>query len=59
MFDLSLRSSIGVELLMKMGWKEGQGVGPRVKRKARRQQMGKCVIFTGTRLLDQSEKFSL
>ncbi|XP_049896144.1 G patch domain-containing protein 1 isoform X4 [Epinephelus moara] len=31
-------SSIGVELLMKMGWKEGQGVGPRVKRKARRQQ---------------------
>lgn len=38
---------------MKMGWKEGQGVGPRVKRKARRQQMGKCVIFTGTRLLDQ------
>ncbi|AWP01021.1 putative G patch domain-containing protein 1-like [Scophthalmus maximus] len=34
------RSSIGVELLRKMGWKEGQGVGPRVKRKARRQQTG-------------------
>ncbi|XP_044062771.1 G patch domain-containing protein 1 [Siniperca chuatsi] len=32
------RSSIGVELLRRMGWKEGQGVGPRVKRKARRQQ---------------------
>ncbi|TMS01513.1 G patch domain-containing protein 1, partial [Larimichthys crocea] len=32
------RLSIGVELLKKMGWKEGQGVGPRVKRKARRQQ---------------------
>ncbi|KAK2920489.1 G patch domain-containing protein 1 [Channa argus] len=32
------RSSIGVELLKRMGWKEGQGVGPRVKRKARRQQ---------------------
>ncbi|KAG7239576.1 hypothetical protein INR49_028727 [Caranx melampygus] len=32
------RSSIGVELLRKMGWKEGQGVGPRVKRKPRRQQ---------------------
>ncbi|XP_074523404.1 G patch domain-containing protein 1 [Halichoeres trimaculatus] len=32
------RLSIGVELLRKMGWKEGQGVGPRVKRKARRQQ---------------------
>ncbi|XP_067441518.1 G patch domain-containing protein 1 isoform X1 [Thunnus thynnus] len=32
------RTSIGVELLKRMGWKEGQGVGPRVKRKARRQQ---------------------
>ncbi|XP_051235637.1 G patch domain-containing protein 1 isoform X1 [Dicentrarchus labrax] len=32
------RLSIGVELLRRMGWKEGQGVGPRVKRKARRQQ---------------------
>ncbi|KAM9409932.1 G patch domain-containing protein 1 isoform 3-T3 [Pholidichthys leucotaenia] len=33
------RSSIGVELLRRMGWREGQGVGPRVKkRKARRQQ---------------------
>ncbi|XP_034038819.1 G patch domain-containing protein 1 [Thalassophryne amazonica] len=32
------KSSIGVELLRKMGWKEGQGVGPRLKRKARRQQ---------------------
>lgn len=35
-----VRSSIGVELLKKMGWKEGQGVGPRVKRRARRQQPG-------------------
>ncbi|XP_017295369.1 G patch domain-containing protein 1 isoform X2 [Kryptolebias marmoratus] len=32
------RLSIGVELLRRMGWKEGQGVGPRVKRKPRRQQ---------------------
>ncbi|XP_043959134.1 G patch domain-containing protein 1 isoform X2 [Gambusia affinis] len=31
------RSSIGVELLTKMGWKEGQGIGPRLKRKPRRQ----------------------
>ncbi|XP_044517383.1 G patch domain-containing protein 1 [Gracilinanus agilis] len=30
--------SIGFELLRKMGWKEGQGVGPRVKRKPRRQK---------------------
>ncbi|XP_034385421.1 G patch domain-containing protein 1 isoform X2 [Cyclopterus lumpus] len=42
------RSSIGVELLKRMGWKEGQGVGPRVKRKAGRQQTGSrlygCVL---------------
>ncbi|XP_047219311.1 G patch domain-containing protein 1 [Girardinichthys multiradiatus] len=31
------RLSIGIELLRKMGWKEGQGIGPRVKRKPRRQ----------------------
>ncbi|XP_040015880.2 G patch domain-containing protein 1 isoform X1 [Gasterosteus aculeatus] len=34
------RSSMGVELLKRMGWKEGQGVGPRVKRKAGRQPTG-------------------
>jgi G patch domain-containing protein 1 len=28
-------SSIGVKLLQKMGWKEGQGIGPRIRRKAR------------------------
>ncbi|KAJ3593782.1 hypothetical protein NHX12_006116 [Muraenolepis orangiensis] len=32
------RLSIGMELLKRMGWKEGQGVGPRVKRKAARQK---------------------
>ncbi|XP_061077918.1 G patch domain-containing protein 1 [Conger conger] len=32
------RISVGVELLRKMGWKEGQGVGPRVKRKAAKQR---------------------
>ncbi|KAJ8343358.1 hypothetical protein SKAU_G00306870 [Synaphobranchus kaupii] len=31
------RISVGVELLRKMGWKEGQGVGPRLKRKPARQ----------------------
>ncbi|NXJ06746.1 GPTC1 protein, partial [Odontophorus gujanensis] len=30
--------TVGVELLRKMGWKEGQGIGPRVKRKPRRQK---------------------
>ncbi|KAL0977976.1 hypothetical protein UPYG_G00164220 [Umbra pygmaea] len=32
------RSSIGVELLRKMGWKDGQGVGPRVKRRPYKQK---------------------
>lgn len=36
----SSRSSIGIKLLKKMGWKEGQGVGPRVKRRARRLRGG-------------------
>jgi len=34
------RSSIGVELLRKMGWKDGQGVGPRLKRKQPKQKTG-------------------
>ncbi|KAG7315045.1 hypothetical protein KOW79_021133 [Hemibagrus wyckioides] len=33
------QSSIGVELLRKMGWKDGQGVGPRVKRRQRKQNI--------------------
>ncbi len=28
-----VRLPIGVKLLRKMGWKEGQGIGPRVKKK--------------------------
>ncbi len=28
-------ATVGVKLLKKMGWKEGQGVGPKVRRKAR------------------------
>lgn len=35
-----LRITIGIDLLQKMGWKEGQGIGPRVKRKPRRQKRG-------------------
>lgn len=40
-FGFLLRITIGVELLRKMGWKDGQGIGPRVKRKPRRQKPGK------------------
>ena len=35
--------TIGVKLLKKMGWKEGQGVGPKVRRKARLDGMEKPV----------------
>lgn len=45
-FCVLLRITVGVELLRKMGWKEGQGIGPRVKRKPRRQKPGKfCEIL--------------
>ncbi|CAI9567600.1 unnamed protein product [Staurois parvus] len=30
--------TVGVQLLRQMGWKEGQGVGPRTKRKLRKQE---------------------
>ncbi|XP_015223825.1 G patch domain-containing protein 1 isoform X1 [Lepisosteus oculatus] len=53
------RTSIGVELLRKMGWKEGQGVGPRVKRKTRKQEADPGVKIYGCALppdtLDNSE----
>ncbi|XP_038609959.1 G patch domain-containing protein 1 isoform X1 [Tachyglossus aculeatus] len=44
------RLSIGFELLRKMGWKEGQGVGPRVKRKARRKKPDPGVKIYGCAL---------
>ncbi|KAM5138837.1 G patch domain-containing protein 1 [Mantella aurantiaca] len=33
--------TVGVQLLRQMGWKEGQGVGPRTKRKVRKQEPGR------------------
>ncbi|KAK7176319.1 hypothetical protein R3I93_000542 [Phoxinus phoxinus] len=39
------RSSIGVELLRKMGWKDGQGVGPRLKRKQPKQNTGAVRVY--------------
>ncbi|XP_058669529.1 G patch domain-containing protein 1 [Ammospiza caudacuta] len=42
--------TVGVELLRKMGWKEGQGVGPRVKRKPRRQKPDPTVKIYGCAL---------
>ncbi|XP_038662108.1 G patch domain-containing protein 1 isoform X2 [Scyliorhinus canicula] len=45
--------TIGVQLLRKMGWKEGQGLGPRVKRRPRRQQCGTGVKVYGCSLPDE------
>ncbi|XP_006867451.1 PREDICTED: G patch domain-containing protein 1 [Chrysochloris asiatica] len=42
--------SVGFELLRKMGWKEGQGVGPRVKRKPRQQKSDPGVKIYGCAL---------
>ncbi|XP_063023726.1 G patch domain-containing protein 1 isoform X2 [Melospiza melodia melodia] len=42
--------TVGVELLRKMGWKEGQGIGPRVKRKPRRQKPDPTVKIYGCAL---------
>ncbi|NXN92515.1 GPTC1 protein, partial [Rhinopomastus cyanomelas] len=42
--------TVGIELLRKMGWKDGQGVGPRVKRKPRRQKPDPAVKVYGCAL---------
>ncbi|NWT82280.1 GPTC1 protein, partial [Lanius ludovicianus] len=42
--------TVGVELLRKMGWKEGQGIGPRVKRKPCRQKPDPTVKIHGCAL---------
>ncbi|XP_054245503.1 G patch domain-containing protein 1 isoform X2 [Indicator indicator] len=44
------RITVGVELLRKMGWKEGQGIGPRIKRKPRRQKPDPAVKVYGCAL---------
>ncbi|KAL4790239.1 hypothetical protein BDV19DRAFT_372659 [Aspergillus venezuelensis] len=37
--------TIGVKLLKKMGWREGQGIGPKVKRKAAGDDADKTYLF--------------
>ncbi|XP_006168044.2 G patch domain-containing protein 1 [Tupaia chinensis] len=49
-FITPAKVSIGFELLRKMGWKEGQGVGPRVKRRPRRQKPDPGVKIYGCAL---------
>ncbi|XP_058639617.1 G patch domain-containing protein 1 isoform X2 [Onychostoma macrolepis] len=50
------RSSIGVELLRKMGWKDGQGVGPRLKRKQRKQNTDVAKLYGCALPLNGSEE---
>ncbi|XP_043937528.1 G patch domain-containing protein 1 [Protopterus annectens] len=45
--------SIGIKLLRKMGWKEGQGIGPRVKRRSRKQEPDPGVKIYGCALPDE------
>uniref|UniRef100_A0A2K6EN82 G-patch domain containing 1 n=1 Tax=Propithecus coquereli TaxID=379532 RepID=A0A2K6EN82_PROCO len=49
-FITPAKLSVGFELLRKMGWKEGQGVGPRVKRRPRRQKPDPGVKIYGCAL---------
>lgn len=37
MNNIFCRLTIGIKLLRDLGWKEGQGIGPRVKRKVKRK----------------------
>lgn len=57
------RSSIGVELLRKMGWKDGQGVGPRVKRTPRKQDpdvkvFGRVLPPSGSEESENDDEFA-
>ena len=42
---VTCRSTIGAQLLHKMGWKEGQGIGPRVPKKVDNDNDGKLWII--------------
>uniref|UniRef100_A0A8C5RQX5 G-patch domain containing 1 n=1 Tax=Laticauda laticaudata TaxID=8630 RepID=A0A8C5RQX5_LATLA len=54
-FITPAKITIGIDLLRKMGWKEGQGVGPRVKRKPQKQKPEPGVKIYGCALPPGSE----
>lgn len=59
MYKIHLRITIGIDLLQKMGWKEGQGIGPRVKRKPRKQKPGTFPLMCLFLVKEYSDGFNL
>jgi len=41
-----LRMPMGMQLLRKLGWRDGQGVGPRTKDRRRRKRTGGFISVT-------------
>ncbi|KAK1875679.1 G patch domain containing protein 1 [Dissostichus eleginoides] len=57
--EIGRRSSVGVEILRRMGWRQGQGVGPRVKRKPRRQHPdGSLLPPAGSEDSEEEDEFA-
>lgn len=50
--------TMGVKLLQRMGWRQGQGVGPRVRRRAQGDKSGEMHLFApeNTRMIGFSRK---
>ena len=51
-----VKDTVGVRLLRKMGWKPGQGVGPRLKKTEKRVQNKQRVKVYGCELPDELKK---
>ena len=47
---LPVKMSVGVELLKKMGWKEGQGIGPRERRSKKKVMLSGCFFLFAHRV---------
>lgn len=58
LFRVSGGDTIGVRLLQKMGWKIGQGIGPKVRRRARGDKSGETHLFApeDSRVVEMSGK---
>lgn len=58
LFRVSAGDTIGVRLLQKMGWKVGQGIGPKVRRRARGDKSGELHLFApeDSRVIEMGRK---